>query len=344
MEELFERGCTSPFLYLEAWNSICADMSLLHRINGFWAQVFLFAGKEQMLTEELVMRLAYLSGYEKAFNESLYRAMAMGCEAFPSDDTVEAICKYIMKGNPRKPEYFQWFSAAVDRGIRITRLYEYYVETLDTSYRRVLPKPLLMYFTYNNNTLGDSKRAYLYACIIAGKERDPQTYESYRESMEEFAFRKLREGRMNENYAAVYQEFMREPSDSEKAQVIASRMFTCRLYTDDPKVRSVIVRHRQMKQEEIYPCIHGIAYPRICSEDAAVVFQDEKQRRYAATVDYNLTPLFDDREMVPAVLEKGRMNRLCFCITVRVRRSVVRIWEFFRNWSFHRRLPMNIRG
>ena len=156
MEELFERGCTSPFLYLEAWNSICRDMSLLHRMNRFWAQVFLFAGKENMLTEELVMRLAYLSGYEKSFNESLYRAMVLGCEAFPSDDTVEAICKYIMKGNPRKAEYFRWFSAAVDQGIRITRLYEYYVETLDTSYRRVLPMPLLLYFNYNNNNLVDS--------------------------------------------------------------------------------------------------------------------------------------------------------------------------------------------
>ena len=123
MEELFERGCTSPFLYLEAWNAICADMSLLHRMNRFWAQVFLFAGKEKMLTEELVMRLAYLSGYEKNFNDSLYRAMVMGCEAFPTDDTVEAICKYIMKGNPRKTEYFRWFSAAVERGIRITRLW-----------------------------------------------------------------------------------------------------------------------------------------------------------------------------------------------------------------------------
>ena len=305
MEELFERGCTSPFLYLEAWNSICGDMSLLHRMNRFWAQVFLFAGREQMLTEELVMRLSYLSGYEKTFNESLYQAMVMGCEAFPSDDTVEAICKYIMKGNPRKPEYFRWFSAAVDRGIRITRLYEYYVETLDTSYRRALPKPLLMYFTYNNNSLGDSKRAYLYACIVAEKDRDPQTYESYRENMKEFAFQKLREGRMNENYAVVYQEFMREPENSEEAQVIASRMFTCRLYTDDPKVRSVIVRHRQMKQEEIYPCVHGIAYPRIYTEDAAIVFQDEKQRRYAATVDYNRSPLFADRDMVSAVLEKG---------------------------------------
>lgn len=96
-----------------------------------------------------------------------------------------------------------------------------------------------MYFTYNNNNLGDSKRAYLYACIIARKEQDPQTYESYRDSMRDFAMRKLREGRMNENYAAVYQEFMREPANTEEAQVIASRMFTYRLYTDDPKVRSV---------------------------------------------------------------------------------------------------------
>ena len=49
----------------------------------------------------------------------------------------------------------------------------------------------------NNNNLGDSKRAYLYACIIARKEQDPQTYESYRDSMRDFAMRKLREGRMN---------------------------------------------------------------------------------------------------------------------------------------------------
>ena len=330
MEELFEKGCRSPFLYLEAWNSICRDMSLLHRMNRFWAQVFLFAGKENMLTEELVMRLAYLSGYEKSFNESLYRAMVLGCEAFPSDDTVEAICKYIMKGNPRKAEYFRWFSAAVDQGIRITRLYEYYVETLDTSYRRVLPKPLLMYFTYNNNNLGDSKRAYLYACIIARKEQDPQTYESYRDSMRDFAMRKLREGRMNENYAAVYQEFMREPANTEEAQVIASRMFTYRLYTDDPKVRSVIIRHRQMKQEEIYPCVHGIAYPRIYTEDAAVIFQDEKQRRYASTVDYNMTPLFDDREMVPTVLEKGADEAgvlLYYCQTQDICRTNLGIFQ-----------------
>ena len=58
----------------------------------------------------------------------MYRAMAMGYEAFPSDDTLEAICRYIMLGNPREPEYFRWFSLAVEHGLRLTRLYEYYVE------------------------------------------------------------------------------------------------------------------------------------------------------------------------------------------------------------------------
>ena len=81
------------------------------------------------------MRLAYLSGYEKDYNESIYQALAKGYEQYSSEDTLEAICKYVMKGNPRKTEYFRWFSLAVEHGLRLTRLYEYYVETMDTSRR-----------------------------------------------------------------------------------------------------------------------------------------------------------------------------------------------------------------
>lgn len=305
MEEQFDRGCRSPLLYLEAWNYISADMSLLHRISRFWVQVFLFAGKKGLLTEELVMRLSYLSGYEKSFNRSLYRALAMGYEAFPTDDTLEAICRYIMIENPRRPEYFRWFSLAVEHGLRLTRLYEYYVETMDTSYQRELPKTLLMYFTYNDNTLGDTRKAYLYANVIAYKEKEPGVYESYRENIRKFALRKLAEGRINENYAALYQEFCMDPSDGKEAQAAARLMFTCRLYCDDRKVRQVIVRHSQMAREEVYPCVQGVAYPRIYTEDAEILFQDEKQRRYASTVDYNVTKMVDERELLPRVLEKG---------------------------------------
>lgn len=305
MEEQFEKGCASPLLYLDAWNYISNDMSLLHRSSRFWIQVFLYAGKNGLLTEELVMRFAYLSGYEKNFNRSFYRALEMGYEAFPTDDTLEAICKYIIKENPRRPEYFKWFSLAVNHGIRITRLYEYYVETLDTTYQRELPKSLLMYFTYNDNTLGDSRKAFLYANVVAYKEKEPGTYENYKENMKVFAEQKLREGRMNENYAALYQEFCMEPSSVSDAREAAREMYTCRLYCDDKKIRQVIVRHHQMAKEEIYPCIQGVAYPRIYTEDAVILFQDEKQRRYASTVEYNVSPLMDERELLGQVLEKG---------------------------------------
>ena len=55
LEELYEKGCFSPLLYVEAWKLISEDVSLLHRLSPFWMQVFCFAGKHGLLTEELVM-------------------------------------------------------------------------------------------------------------------------------------------------------------------------------------------------------------------------------------------------------------------------------------------------
>lgn len=330
MEELFEKGCRSPFLYLEAWNYISKDMSLLHRLSRFWAQVFLFAGENGLLKEELVMRLAYLSGYEKIYSTSLYRALTMGYEAFPSDDTLEAICRYIMLGNPRRTCYFQWFSLAVEHGLRITRLYEYYVETMDTSYQRELPKPLLMYFNYNNTTLGDSRKAFVYASIISNKERELQTYEEYKINMEAFARSKMAEGRMNENYAVLYQEFLGKPDSLSQAEAIAGKMFTCRLYCDDKKIRHVIVRHNQMQKEESYPCVQGVSYPRIYTDDAVILFQDDKQRRYAATVDYNIKKLFDEKELLDSVMKAGAKEPgilLHYCENTSINRENLEIFQ-----------------
>lgn len=305
MEELFEKGCASPLLYMKAWKWVSRDMTLLHRLSSFWIQVFCYAGKRDLLTEELVMRMAYLSGYEKSFSGALYRAMTAGYEKFPSDDVLEAICKYVMKGNPRKPEYFRWFSLAVERNLRITRLYEYYVETMDVSYQRELPKPLLMYFNYNDNTLGDTRKAFVYASVIACRDKEPLIYDSYKESIKSFAQRKLKEGKMDENYASIYQEFLFSPGSREEAGRLAEILFTYRLYCDDPKIRSVIVCHSQMEKEEVWPCVQGVAYPRIYTDDAVILFQDDKQRRYASTIHYNLKKLTDDREAALTVLKLG---------------------------------------
>lgn len=60
------------------------------------------------------------------------------------------------------------------------------METMDISYRRQLPKQLLMYFAYNDNSLGDARKAYVYASVITYKDRDPQTYRKLQRHHETF--------------------------------------------------------------------------------------------------------------------------------------------------------------
>ena len=51
--------------------------------------------------------------------------------------------------------------------------------------------------------------------------------------------------------------------------MLAQKLFTHRLYCDDKKIRYVIVRHEQLReQKKFIPCIQGVAYPRIYTDDA----------------------------------------------------------------------------
>ena len=69
----------------------------------------------------------------------------------------------------------------------------------------------------------------------------------------------MEDGQIDENYAVLYQEFLLEPMGREDAEKIAEKLFTSRLYCDDPKVREVIVCHSQLAEQEIYPCVKGVA-------------------------------------------------------------------------------------
>ena len=307
LQHQYEIGCRSPLLYLQAYRLVVEkDMDLMDRMNPFWTQVMLFAGRKNLLTEEICMRIAYLSGYEKTFSRSLYQTLSLAYMQYPSDDTLEAICKTIMKDNPGRKKYFPWFKRAVEQNLHLTRLYECYVESLDERYQEILPKTVRRYFVYNN-ALNDSKKAFVYANVVRHKDEDVEIYEHYKKIIYDFAVRKLKDGSMSEDYAVLYQEVAAFVEEKEVLAALSEVAFTNRLYCDDPKVRNVIVCYAQMQKEEIYPCIKGVAYPKIYTEDAVILFEDAWKRRYAATVEYNLRKLFDE-EVIERCQKAGAQN------------------------------------
>ncbi|MDD3218488.1 MAG: DUF5717 family protein [Lachnospiraceae bacterium] len=301
LEKQFQIGCRSPFLYYEAYLILEKEVTQLHKMTAFMTQVLLFASRVGIMNREVTMRVADLSRYDKRFDESVYKILERGYRDYPADDILEAICKLIMKGNPERKIYFKWYERALEREIRLTRLYEYYMETIEENYQKMLPQQIRLYFAYSNN-LSDKKKAYLFANIVANKNMDRETYDIYKESMERFTVRKLQEGRFNQNYAVLYQEFIRVIKERSMGEAISRMMFTYKLYCDDPKVHSVVVHHREFEKEQVFPCVNGVAYILVYTRDAKIIFQDVKKRRYYNTVEYSLQKLFDGRDLVSQCL------------------------------------------
>ena len=96
-----------------------------------------------------------------------------------------------MKGRPVRKEYFPWYAKAVERNIRITRLYEYYIETMDASFDEVLPQVIRMYFSYSNTLAGQKKSADLRQRDQKTAKKDRHTFQSYRPAMEVFTARQI---------------------------------------------------------------------------------------------------------------------------------------------------------
>lgn len=304
LEEEYRTGCRSPFLYLEACSLGAQDGSVFRKMNSFTVQVYLFAKKYGILTEEMAFRAVDLAGQMKHFSRPVYKILEYIYDRYPSSHVVSGICQHIMKGEPRREEYFKWYELAVEADLKITGLYEYYVETMSRNYQKVLPKVIRLYFGYNN-TLSDNKKAFVYSNVIRNKELDKETYNAYRNSMEKFAFEKIKEGRINEDFAVVYQEFCINSQDENVRAALARVLFTYRLYCDDPKIRKVIVSHGALKEEQVYLCTDKTAYISLYTRDAAVIFEDSSQRRYAGTVDYNIHSLLDIEELAPKLARDG---------------------------------------
>lgn len=305
LEEQYRTGSRSPFLYLMACRLGAEDGSVFRKMNHFTVQVYRFAQKYGILTEEMAFRAVDLAGQLKRFSKPVYEILTYIYEKYPSALVIKGICQFVMKGEPRKPEYFRWYDLAVRAELKITGLYEYYIETMSRNYQKVLPKVIRLYFGYNN-TLSDQRRAFIYSNIIRNKETDRETYQAYKQNMEVFACDKIKEGRMNEDFAVVYQEFCVNSEDENVRAALAKVLFTYRVYCDDPKICKVIVRHTAMKEEQVYLCTDRTAYISLYTQDAAILFEDSSKRRYIGTVDYNLHKLLDIEELSGKLAKDGQ--------------------------------------
>ena len=298
ISEQVRYGCSSPILYLEAWQLLEKDPFLLRRLDGFELKILWFGAKRGLLTEELVHQVGSLAVYHRTFQPRLFEILKACYQVERSPEIVKAICTILIAGEKKETEYFSWYALGVNLDLRITGLYEYYMETMDQCGVEKMPQIIRRYFVYNN-TLDYHKRARIYRNISDNRDNIPQVYRSYRAAIESFLVEQLGMGRIDENLAVLYERYLhRQLLTRTLAERLVRILFTFEVTCKNPNMKSIVVIHRTMKGEQVVPFVDGKAQIQIYTEDARILLMDAQGNRYASTSLYLAERILDTPQLL----------------------------------------------
>lgn len=168
----FENGCSSPMIWIEAWEMVRADPQILlpgSSVQERWARddfglhVLWYAARNNALTDRAAEVMAALAEKKKTFSGVLYRGLCAACgmeryaggsqrvdagtaetgDAPPQSSKIRkmllrAVCILLVRGQDVSPQAHRWYDMAMGEGIAITRLAESWQQSMpsdDASFR-----------------------------------------------------------------------------------------------------------------------------------------------------------------------------------------------------------------
>lgn len=291
LEELYRKGCTSPMIYIEALILLHMNPTLFMKLSDFEIQALHYAAKNDVLSNDMITQLACLVPREKEFSNVLLDILTAAYKKKPDNDTLTAICSLLMKGGKTDGKYFVWYEKAVEAGLRLTRLYDYYMMSLNLSKYVPIHKMVLMYYSYHSD-LDYERSAYLYVNIHRRKEELPELYLTYLPQIESFVEEQIIKCHINANLAYLYKNFLQERMINEQtAEALAGLIFMHQIVVENENYVRVIIRHPHRKNEDIYPVSDGRAIIPLFGQECTVLFEDSQNNRFTGHGSYVMEKL-----------------------------------------------------
>ncbi len=297
------RGCTSPYLYIEAFYLIWQDAYLLKELGTFEKRLIRWAIKEKALNHELAQQIFEVVELSGGFDEVIFDILTAAYDICPEPENAGIICSYLIKCQQNDTKYHKWFKKGVELELRITGLYEAFLITLDDRQITEVPQIIQLYFQYENR-LPYRKLAVLYNNIIAAKDSDPDVYHKYRKTMGRFAMEQAELSHMDDNLAVLYEDMIELGFINEElARALSKIIFSHKLIVFDKHIVRAIIYQNQMKEPQIVPVIDQTAYFQLFSSEYVVLFEDEKGYRYVDSISYRLQSLMDSDKYLDRCIE-----------------------------------------
>ena len=291
---IFDNGCSSPVIFLEAMQLLNENPALLHEIGEFELQTIAFGTRRKLISRELALQFSYRAERTKEYRMLYYIILSGLYERFGLTETLTAICKLLIREGLKEKYCAFWYRRGVEEQLRVSELYEYYMMTAEPDLESPLDPDILMYFAYNSK-LSDRRLAYLYANIVIHKESDPGTFETFAERIRLYAMDRIREGKNSRYLSILYRECLDSPeTETETLAYLPRVCFRHEISCANPEMRYVCVNHPELSEEVVTPLINGQAQVDIFTDDVILSFEDDYHNRYIGGIEY------EDRKLLSA--------------------------------------------
>lgn len=291
LKRQFERGCTSPVLYIEGLHLLNGNAALLRKLDDYALQVLHYGVRHDGLGADVPDQILYLAGREREYSAMLVQVLQGLYRKRKDVHVLQEICTQLVRGGCVGKRFFEWYDAGVEARLRITNLYEYYMMSIDPDGTDELPRAILMYFSYRNN-LDLAHSAFLYRYVARHREELGEIYENYGPAMERFVVDQIQKGRINRNLAGLYQELLAPAMiDEQTAKPLSRLLMAHQIHASDSRLKKVIVYQPGNLKENAYPLQDGCTWVPLYGNDSTILFEDGYGNRFVKDVEYTLEKL-----------------------------------------------------
>lgn len=198
-------GAVSPVFYAEALDVYNAYPQYIVQLDSFSVSILRFGLRQGVLAKDTVPFVSEALSDLKEYSAGVCDLAEKLYDRYMDENLLSSLISYLLRNRCTGKDFAPWYRRGIEAQLNLTGIFESYMYSVSDTDTDMLPRMLVMYFSYDND-LSEEKREYLYANVITYKDRRQSVYDAYIKQIERFAIEKLQEKKINDNLSIIYRD------------------------------------------------------------------------------------------------------------------------------------------
>lgn len=298
MSEVYYKGNSSPYLFF--YGACLLENPQMERLldTGLdsWTGHCLYEGiRRGIISRKMAERIAQCrpesyTSYICHIYEALYKQ-------YPSRELLSALCTVMIRCDVRSERAFVYYEKAVESGMKIARLFDYYMYTLPSGYEKPVNREVLLYFSLDEYV---NPQIYTRLClnVIQFYSDDSQIYDHYNSGMRNFVKNQIMRSNWSEDLTLLAGEVLTpEIMDEELARAVIPMLYLVQVKAEVPDGCQVIFESGIYKEPQTGIFKNGKTCLYVPGGEGSFHLQDRAGRRIHGA-NLKVYPLMQDEELM----------------------------------------------